>query len=530
MNKTYHDYFKYYVLVWVCPCLSVAALLNYIICVFIVHDGYAGAYWGLLCSIWSTSLIGYLIKYRLQLKLRYQRIPVVASTIGRDEYSVNAGGSVKSVLSDEENDSLLERGGTKSVVFDLDDIFAPGERRFYLSAWGGLGIAVCIVGIMCGLAACVSSLVLKQWMVGLWSLTSAVFAGISVYTIITHKPRRIRKPPFVWNFIGVSKVAGKCVLVALVLMMIPVFMLSSLQECVNAYSSVHFKPPGKLYDLGGGQQMHLHCRGHGSPVVLLNHAITGQAMDWSWVHPKIANITKTCAFDRTGYGWSSAYGHERNSLTHAKDLHTLLQVAGLGNEPVIMVGDAQSVVFMRYFIRTYTQHDVCGLMCVDCIDTNLPRYTFKDNQKGPVPSLWRVGRNLMPSGILYMLAAFDKLPVSEPLCHLAPSLHEIYLQNIFKPRYPETVVLEYEHIPTSVKQSKDAGDLGDLPMITVTAGRGFNESGVAKLSRNSTSIYLATAPDNMIFHEAYSSMIAQRVGELVHLYKISGCNTFAPGK
>ncbi len=62
-----------------------------------------------------------------------------------------------------------------------------------------------------------------------------------------------------------------------------------------------FVPPGQLYIIGS-RQVHVNCEGSGSPLVIFEHGYGGSAADWSWVQPQVAQVTKTCSYDRAGYG------------------------------------------------------------------------------------------------------------------------------------------------------------------------------------------------------------------------------------
>lgn len=62
-------------------------------------------------------------------------------------------------------------------------------------------------------------------------------------------------------------------------------------------------PPGTLVDIGG-RKLHAICSGAGSPTVVLEAGASSFAIDWSLVQPSIAKMTRVCAYDRAGHGWS----------------------------------------------------------------------------------------------------------------------------------------------------------------------------------------------------------------------------------
>ena len=64
-----------------------------------------------------------------------------------------------------------------------------------------------------------------------------------------------------------------------------------------------YPPPGQMVDVGG-HRLHVHCIGTGSPTVVLEAAAPGWSLYWSLVQPEVAKVTRVCAYDRAGLGWS----------------------------------------------------------------------------------------------------------------------------------------------------------------------------------------------------------------------------------
>src|SRR2546426_8375789 len=64
-------------------------------------------------------------------------------------------------------------------------------------------------------------------------------------------------------------------------------------------------PPGRQLDVGG-HRLHLLCAGSGTPAVILDAALGASSLSWSLVLPGIAGVTRVCAYDRAGMGWSDA--------------------------------------------------------------------------------------------------------------------------------------------------------------------------------------------------------------------------------
>src|SRR5688500_7697618 len=53
---------------------------------------------------------------------------------------------------------------------------------------------------------------------------------------------------------------------------------------------------GRLVDIGG-QRIHIHCEGQGSPTVVFENGAGDFATVWSLVQPHVAELTRTCSYD-----------------------------------------------------------------------------------------------------------------------------------------------------------------------------------------------------------------------------------------
>ncbi len=121
-------------------------------------------------------------------------------------------------------------------------------------------------------------------------------------------------------------------------------------------------PPGLLIDVGG-HRLHAICRGHGSPVVLLESGIAASSLSWAVVQPEIAKFTRVCAYDRAGLAWSDAASCPRSFERIVDELSTILEHVASG-ERFVLVGHS----FGSFVIRAYAARhpaSVVGLVMVD---------------------------------------------------------------------------------------------------------------------------------------------------------------------
>ncbi len=131
----------------------------------------------------------------------------------------------------------------------------------------------------------------------------------------------------------------------------------------NASSAENAPPPaGTLIDIGTGK-LHLRCIGSGEPSVVFEAGLGGSSLEWEAVQRALARITRTCAYDRAGLGWSDATYRPRTTSTMVDELHTLLEASDVP-PPYIMVGHSFGGYNAQLFARRFRDETV-GVVLVD---------------------------------------------------------------------------------------------------------------------------------------------------------------------
>lgn len=121
-------------------------------------------------------------------------------------------------------------------------------------------------------------------------------------------------------------------------------------------------PPGQVYNVGG-HAMHLYCTGQGSPVVVLEAGHGENFSVWGKVQPTLSRVTRTCSYDRAGFGWSDAQPGPRDADHIADQLHALLVKAGI-DKPVVLVGHSAGGLYARVYASRF-RDEVAGLVLID---------------------------------------------------------------------------------------------------------------------------------------------------------------------
>jgi pimeloyl-ACP methyl ester carboxylesterase len=129
-----------------------------------------------------------------------------------------------------------------------------------------------------------------------------------------------------------------------------------------------YPPPGQLVDVGG-YKMHIHCMGQGAPTVVLAAGLDDFSIFWSLVQPEVAQVTRTCAFDRAGLGWSEASPTPRTGENMVRELHSLLAYAGV-EAPYVLVGHSFGGAQTLLYADRYPG-DVAGMVLVDAAPADL---------------------------------------------------------------------------------------------------------------------------------------------------------------
>ena len=124
-----------------------------------------------------------------------------------------------------------------------------------------------------------------------------------------------------------------------------------------------YAAPQKLVAIDGARRLNLYCDGTGSPTVLLDAGARGSMMVWRYVQTEIAKLTRVCAYDRAGLGFSDAATRPSDISNMVDDLHRLVQAARVP-VPFVYVGHSLAGMVAVLFVATYPD-DIAGAVLVD---------------------------------------------------------------------------------------------------------------------------------------------------------------------
>jgi pimeloyl-ACP methyl ester carboxylesterase len=221
-----------------------------------------------------------------------------------------------------------------------------------------------------------------------------------------------------------------------------------------------FPPYGKLIDIGG-RSIQLDCRGTGTPVVVFESGMDlNGSLSWSKVHDEVARTTRACAYSRAGMLWSDPAPGHRNGLAVAADLHATLERAG-EMPPFVLVGHSLGGPYVLIYTERYGG-EVAGLVLVD------------PSHPDQIERFRRVAKEDFTAldPLAHVLARLSWTGINRIGIAVAQDASkERQILAAFRPTTFAAAVREVEGRFETFAQAGAVRDLGDRPVIVLTAGQ-----------------------------------------------------------
>lgn len=245
-------------------------------------------------------------------------------------------------------------------------------------------------------------------------------------------------------------------------------------------------PPrvGQAVDLGG-RTLNLYCSGQGTPTVILEAGGNSPGYEWLVLQSKMAAFTRACWYDRAGVGWSDPPASPRTSASIVSDLHEALHRAGV-LPPYVMAGSSVGGEYVHIYTARYPS-DVAGLVFIDSAvpDMHEPEFAL-----APINRLSGDTRHLicivLPAmarlGVIRFAVSRERRPAPPDFTpQQASVLAKLEAQ-------PKAFIADAEQGCAATDQgrivpregggnpdindaARNAGSLGDRPLVVLTAGR-----------------------------------------------------------
>ena len=265
---------------------------------------------------------------------------------------------------------------------------------------------------------------------------------------------------------------SKCFLLLLVVLLLAGI---SYEQIGQRQERKRFPQVGRSVDIGG-RSLNIYCSGLGKPAVILDTGGTAPGYENLLFQQQVAQFTEACWFDRAGLGWSDPSPIEQTSAAAAEDLHALLHSASVP-PPYLLVGASFSGFNVRAFTGKYPA-EVAGVVLVDSAHEEQYRYEPRVTV-APVNRLPKQIRNLLCAGVplaarvglVRLLLKTSQPPRNIPPGFTAEQAATFQGLELQTKSFEAAAVCNFEEKVS--EQMRTAGNLGDRPLIVLTAGQPF---------------------------------------------------------
>mmetsp|Transcript_9294 Transcript_9294/g.12091 ORF Transcript_9294/g.12091 Transcript_9294/m.12091 type:complete len:511 (-) Transcript_9294:610-2142(-) len=273
------------------------------------------------------------------------------------------------------------------------------------------------------------------------------------------------------------------------------------------------------------------CAGEGSPPVIMHHGWQGNSLDFSWIQAEVSKTTRTCSFDRPGYGHSVKFGKlPRTSEQIA--IETEAGLAALGfTDDVIFVGHSFAGFNMRKFNDLFPGR-IKGMVMVDTVNPNNTDECDNPDEDADVNlSLYEIGKVLSDTGIMRLFELFGLIgAVTGATAELPEEVQKEYNQHLNRPGFYQTIIEERTVWGKSCASfpRTGPGSILDFPLTVVIPEKGIFEDDLslgqeqADLSPNGKFV-LQQGDDsfhtNAIFQEKYAKIVIQETLEIIEIVR-----------
>jgi len=262
------------------------------------------------------------------------------------------------------------------------------------------------------------------------------------------------------NFLHITKLA----VLYLVQLLVIVLVVGRIFEVMaEARDDKRLPPPGQLFEVDG-HLMHINCQGQGSPTVVVETGNGEQSLGWSEVNENMSRISRTCAYDRVGMGYSEPVDKPTSASDIAQNLQKLLQAADITDD-LVLVGWSAGGIYQREFYRQFPER-VKGMVLVDSAhEQQIERLL-------PVPAeetfnASKFYQYLAPFGVVRLSGRVEQQFADSTFS--APIRDRLIAINLKSHMY-HTLLAEGEGFDAELAQMRTPPSLNNLPLVVISEG------------------------------------------------------------
>jgi len=118
-----------------------------------------------------------------------------------------------------------------------------------------------------------------------------------------------------------------------------------------------------LIEVTPGRRLHFACIGEGSPTIIFEQGGEGWIANWREIQSEAASISRTCFYDRAGFGLSDPPVEPVTALEVTNHLHRLLNAAGI-EQPGVLVGHSIGGFYASVYANRFPEQ-VSGMVLIE---------------------------------------------------------------------------------------------------------------------------------------------------------------------
>lgn len=226
---------------------------------------------------------------------------------------------------------------------------------------------------------------------------------------------------------------------------------------------------GRMVEVGD-MSFRIVCEGSGGPTVVVETGAGQWSLGWAGIQEALASDLRVCTYDRRGLGLSSDGSGPvvYSAGAAADDLHRILEAAGEA-PPYILVGHS----FGGYVVRIFADRHpdlVAGVALVESGHedqwTELP-VEVSDFIANGTSQLGQFQRALEAGAV-----TGDALP-PHPVFSSRADWDAEYRDVMTRPSHIAAQIGTIRDMPVSLRELREVGDLGDLPLLVISAENSF---------------------------------------------------------
>jgi pimeloyl-ACP methyl ester carboxylesterase len=241
------------------------------------------------------------------------------------------------------------------------------------------------------------------------------------------------------------------------------------QSAAQSSDLARWPAPGKLIDVDG-DRMHLYCQGEGSPTIVVEQGTGGYYDHWDDMNRTLSQLTRVCAYDRAGMGYSDSLGRPVGSAEIAARLHKLLSAADITDD-LILVGWSAGGIYVRDYYAQFPDK-VAGMILVDSSHEQ-QQSRMADVTPPSGFDVRRVLAYLQPFGVVRLSGLVDQVVAYEP----GSDAHKQRTKVVYnQSHWARAYFAEADAFDIDQQANRRPPSLGDLPLTVLSRGKEVAQS------------------------------------------------------